>query len=258
MNMSEILYKLTSVGYNFLWQYSKDHPAQYRDPNTDFDAILSTCKNGPCREDSGLKITGSLSIPPANDSARHMGDECCLDFYKSMGEMTQRTAIDPMILTYINHFHIHEYSVSRWEFKPPTEISKFINNHWFSTSHRYRAMMNTAGRLWWMAHMATLAAKSSDGRLTAHEIIDKFSNGPEYYNRSLQLEVLRNPALLAEVILILIDNPGLGIKQYRSMIMAVNRECGARLLDALSNNELKRLTRHALDGTRDADKPSVL
>lgn len=256
MNMNEILYKLTNAGYNSLWQYSIDHPTQYWDPNTDFDAILSTaCKDGSYREDSGLKITGSLSIPPANDSARHMGDGCCLDFYNSMSEMTPRTAIDPMILTYINHLHIHEYCVSRWEFKPESaKMDRFINNHWFDTRHRYLAMMNTAGRLWWMAHMAVQTAKFSDGRLTPHEIIKKFVNGTEYYNRSLQFEVLRNPALLAEFILILIDNPGLSIKRYRSMIMAVNRECGARLLDALSRDELKRLTGHALDGSRDMDK----
>ncbi|MDA7998112.1 MAG: DUF6339 family protein, partial [Nitrosopumilus sp.] len=143
--MSETLYKLTPDGYNRLWTYARNHPDKYMDPGIKFDDILSEgSTDEPYRIDSGVKITRSLELPPADAKNRHRGDMYCLGFYRSMDGMTPRIASDPMVLAYINHFYLHPYAISRWEHKQnPRETVRSISNHWFSSSRLYLTKWNT-------------------------------------------------------------------------------------------------------------------
>lgn len=251
--MTEILYRLTKAGYNHLWSYSESNHDAYRDRGADFGEILSGLPlEGPYKEESGIRITRPLRPPVGRDGPRHKGmmhhdDKYCLEFYRSLDGMTPQAAADPLLLTYINHFHLHPYGIHRWlPDKPPANMGLFIDNHWFGTMSTNLHKRNTAGRLWWMAHISILAAEHSDGAFSAEDVAAKFVESAEYYYRTLEFEVMMNPILLAECLRFLLESPRrVAIDQYRAVLQAVDMECGARLLDAFDRDEIRGIVGRA-------------
>ena len=251
--MPEILHRLTENGFNHLWSYSEGHHDAYISSGTDFGDVLSGLPlDGPYREDSGIRITRPLHPPVVDDAPRHRGtmhleDRYCLEFYHSLEGMTPQAAADPMILTYINHFYLHPYGIRRWlPDRTPANMGLFIDNHWFGTRSENLHKRNTAGRLWWMAHISILAAEHSGGAFSAEDVAAKFTESAEYYYRTLEFEVMMNPVLLAECMRFLLESrQRVTIGQYRAMLQSIDMECGARLLDALGRDEIRGIVGRA-------------
>ena len=242
------LYMLTKDA--FAWLY-KEVPAQkYSDPDTDFGSLLA--ENG--HENYCELAPVTINMPDLKDPAeysgnskkRHLADIQSLRFYKSFEGMTPRLAANPYLLAYLNHFCLHKYGLSRW----PTEgkpTDKHVRLHWLTLgSGIWKSSIS--GRMWWLAHVATRAAASSGGAFTAEQALGVFSDMPEYYHRTMEYEVLRNPTLMAECIRALMrEAKGITRDGCREIGKDLNRSGGARLLDSLDRSDLRDMVRSSTD-----------
>ena len=271
------LHRLNDDAFIYLTDYAIKHPDDYYDPDIDFDKILA---ESPCSKNYSTPInitidtTLSLNDPleySKSPGKRHLADNQALDFYKSLKGMTPRLASDPCILAYINHFYLHKYGITRWPINKKkqtatapeqataglagtsTTVGKkesHILLHWLTTSSQRSQIWNASisGRTWWIAHVAIKAADASGGAFTAKSALELFANKPEYYHRTMEYVVLRNPVLLAECVRALMNEArGINRNGYREIGMELNREAGARILDSLNRNDLRRLVQRSAD-----------
>ena len=263
------LHRLTYDAFVRLDTYATEHPDDYCNPDADFAKILeSLC-------DKRYSYPLNVTIDPAftlrypheyNRSGKtHLADKQALDFCKSLKGMTPKLASDPYVLAYLNHFYFHKYAIQRWPFPKKEQAvtaskhdvdtqaatkqvlgkrESHIHDHWLTASGQRSKiwMASISGRMWWIGHMASKAARFSGGAFTAKVALDLFANKPEYYHRTMEYAVLRNPVLMAECIRALMNEAsGINRNGYREMCMEINREAGARMLDSLSRPDLRGL-----------------
>lgn len=249
--------RLTDAAFLWLHQYAETHTTKYTDPTTDFYEVMKKEYCNDYAEPTSVTIDPVLSLnPPSNydksPKKLHLSDVQALDVYRSLKGMTPRLASDPNILSYINHFHLHAYGVRRWPVprskKKAPDMANHIRQHWLTGSKQRPWNASISGRLWWMAHMATTAADASGGAFDSAQALELFSNDPEYYHRTIEYEVLRNPVLMAECIRTLLNEArGLNRDGYREMGMELNREAGARVLDSMDRDQIRCLVRRSAD-----------
>lgn len=266
------LRRLSDDAFTYLISYANDHPEDYFNPNTDFNEILKS----RCGENYSVPVNVSIDPPislkdPSEYNKPHHADKQALGFYKSLRGMTARLASDPNILSYINHFYLHRYGIQRWPItkrtktRPSKQVagtsdhgtSKGIEKkrshaklHWLTPSSKRKQIWNASisGRTWWIAHVATKAADASGGAFTAKAALELFADKPEYYHRTMEYVVLRNPILLAECVRALMNEArGINRNGYREMGMELNREAGARILDSLNRTDLRELVQRSAD-----------
>lgn len=273
MTSSTQLRRLSYDAFACLISYAAKHPENYLNPNTDFDAILKSVCGEVYSDPINVSIDPPLSLKsPLEYSKPYHADKQALDFYTSLKGMTPRLASDPYILSYINHFYLHKYGIQRWPItkkeqnvpsvkqgvatakqsaqKSTEKRSDHIKLHWLTTSSQRQQIWNASisGRTWWIAHVATKAADASGGAFTAKAALELFSNKPEYYHRTMEYVVLRNPTLLAECVRALMNEAcGINRNGYREMGMELNREAGARILDSLNRDDLRGLVQRSAD-----------
>ena len=241
------LYKLTYDGFNWLAQNISENKDLYDDPNADFGKILSENISEYC-EETQVEISKDIDMElPTNPQKTHLADKNVLGFYNSLKGMTERLATDPKIWSYVNHFHLHKYGISRWP-RGNKDADTHVQNHWFTDDSGKIWNGNISGRTWWLAHIATQAAEASNGAFTAQEAVDTFSEVPEYFHRSMEYEVLRNRTLMAECIRVL-RNEAAGISRdgFREFAKELNREAGAKLLDSLKQTKIREITTRSAD-----------
>ena len=249
MSRVQQLYRLTDDAFLWLRRNVSAYREQYRDPDADFGRILE----GEFGQDGYREpVNATLEWPqdlrdPAgydrNPKRRHLSDVQSLLFYGALEGMTPRLAADPQLLAYVSHFHLHGYGISRWPAggKKPDD---HVRLHWLTSGAETKQIWNAsiAGRMWWIAHTAVRAADCSGGAFTAEQALEVFSRMPEYYHRTMEYAVLRNPVLMAECVRALMcEARGINRNGYREMGMDLNREAGARLLDSLDRTDLRGL-----------------
>lgn len=247
------LYTFTHNAYRWLLSNMENNIEYYRDPRADFAKLLQDNGIDEYRAATGITIKGSISLkPPAdeNTNRRHIADSQALDFYNALEGMTPRTATEPKILAYINHIHLHEYGISRWPQRGKSTLVSNVRNHWLTEAHKkvkiYRESIS--GRTWWIAHIATVAAEASNGAFDAKQALDVFTRDPEYYHRTMEYNVMRNPTVMAECVRsLLVEAQGINRDGYREMEQEINREAGARLLDTLPQSDIRALVKRAAD-----------
>ncbi len=238
----------------FIWLTDKieDNLEMYKDPNADFDELLSE-NIGEYSKQTDVNIAGEIKLElpdPNKPRLEHMADKQALDFYRSLEGMTPRLATDPEVLAYINHFYLHEYGIRRWPKYKNSTATAHIQNHWLTTGKSsvkiYKSSIS--GRTWWIAHTAIRAADASNGAFTAERALETFSNYPEYYHHSMEFEVLRNPTILAECVRALMNEAkGVNKPGYREMAREINLTAGARLLDSLEPTNIRDMIRDYSD-----------
>ena len=248
--MPNSLYKLSDEAFIWLYDNVDSNLDAYRDPDADFGLLLSKFGNYLEPVNARFERPPELRDPAEYDaSARksHLSDVQALDFYRSIKGMTPELAADPRVLAYMNHFHLHRYGISRWPVggKDPAHHARL---HWLTQGTEISQIWNgsISGRMWWIAHTATMAAKASGGAFEAEEAIQIFSRSPEYYHRTMEYAVLRNPLLMAECVRALMrEARGINRDGYREIGMELNREAGARLLDSLDRASLRDLVKRS-------------
>ena len=247
------LYRFTHDAFRWLLTNIEKNAAHYENPRADFASLLQENGIENYRTLTDIRIKGKIDMtPPADLSARrrHLADHQALRFYNALDGMTPRLATEPEILAYINHMHLHEYGISRWpQSRPGTPVSS-IQQHWITEAKQKTAIYKASisGRTWWIAHIATKAAEASNGAFDAKQALDAFNEVPEYYHRTMEYMVLRNPTIMAECVRSLLNEArGINRGGYREMAKEINREAGARLLDSLSQSDIRAIVRRAAD-----------
>ena len=243
--MSEPLYRFTYDAYRWLCHNIPANMEHYQNPDADFGALLERQFPGGYRTSvPSAHITGDLDLEVADSQRPHAADMQALDFYGSFEGMTPKLASDTLVTSYLNHLHLHRYGMSRWPSRNETEVGIF--KHWLGSSGRDIYEQSISGRTWWIAHTAATSAAESGGMFTAEQALAKFVESPEYYHRTMQYAVLRNPALRAECIRALLNEAdGISRDGYREIAMDLNREAGARLLDSLSRPVMRGLVQRS-------------
>ena len=246
------LYKFTHNAFRWLTDNIPENKAYYEDPKADFGKLLQK-RIGEYREPAGITVSGEIELDPPKDistNKRHLADRQALDFYRALEGMTPRLATEPETLAYLNHMYLHEYGVARWPQRGSSTFEANIQQHWLTASNQKTAIYKSSvsGRTWWIAHLATVAAEASNGAFDANQALDVFVKDPEYYHRTMEYMVLRNPTMMAECVRSL-RNEARGINRtgYREMAQEINREAGARLLDSLTQADIRELVRRAAD-----------
>ena len=247
------LYRFTHDAFRWLLGNIEKNKAYYRDPEADFAKLLQDNGIDEYSSPTGITINGKLHMKPLAGEGthrRHLADHQSLDFYNALKGMTPRLATEPEILAYINHMHLHEYGIWRWPHRGATTLVANIQYHWLTESAQRTGMhkASIAGRTWWLAHMATRAAESSNGAFDAKQAQNVFANNPEYYHRTMEYAVLRNPATMSECVRSVLNGAqGINSFGYREMAREINREAGAILLDSLAPKGLRALVGRAAD-----------
>lgn len=250
------LYRLTNNAFQWLLDNVEDNLDWYRNPKADFASLLEkniTSEN--YREPTEIIIKNDIVLqPPDTDNPKktHIADKQAIDFYHHLKGVTVRTATDHRMWAYINHFHLHEYGILRWPYSGRKDdlFAKHIRNHWLATEKQTRKIYESSisGRTWWLAHISIKASTASNGSFTPEEALQKFTEVPEYYHRSMQYEILRNPTILAECVRSLrLDADGINRKGYIEMAKELNREAGAKLLDSLPYHTIRNLVSNSAD-----------
>ena len=246
------LYKFTHNAFRWLTDNIPENKTYYEDPKANFGKLLQK-RIGEYREPAGITVSGEIELDPPKDistNKRHLADRQALDFYRALEGMTPRLATEPETLAYLNHMYLHEYGVARWPQRESSTFEANIQQHWLTASNQKTAIYKSSvsGRTWWIAHLATVAAEASNGAFDANQALDVFVKDPEYYHRTMEYMVLRNPTMMAECVRSL-RNEARGINRtgYREMAQEINREAGARLLDSLTQTDIRELVRRAAD-----------
>ena len=242
------LYMLTPDAFHYLNTTINANKDMYCDPCADFAGLLEREVEEYREKLTGVKIRSEIRLnPPQTDDPRktHLADHQALEFYKCLEGMTPRLAVEPEVWAYINHFYLHEYGIRRWPWQSGTRESH-IQKHWLTPRNSKIYESSISGRTWWIVHVATKAAEASNGAFTVEQAIKLFSDHPEYYHRSMQYEVLRNPTILAECVRsLLTDSVGIKRDGYVQLAREINREAGARLLDAVGQSDIRELVKRS-------------
>ena len=242
--MNEPVYRFNNEALDCLIENMENNPECYRNPNTDFTALLKNKLGENYRTPvNGVHMIKELNIVPTKSKKTHLSDKQALDFYKSFEGMTPRVASDWRIFAYLNHCHLHRYGITRWPLPKTGDIKRHIQLHWFSNKiFRDIYERSISGRMWWIAHVAIRVAANSGGAFSEIQALEKFTEMADSYHRTMQFAVLRNPVLRAECIRALLNEAqGITREGYRKILGDLNREGGARLLDSLGRPIMRNL-----------------
>ena len=117
------VFRLTQEAYDTLRVMSKENPSFYLDPDADFHQALANQGLTDYSEETGVFFDYPISLTLVQSGPRHRADRQALDFHRSLSNMTSRTAADPLMWTWMNHFVLHAYSIERWP-RYSTELTK--------------------------------------------------------------------------------------------------------------------------------------
>ncbi len=251
MNMieREPLYRFTHEAFEMLFKNFEKHLEHYKNPDADFIKLLTENGINNYKEPIIAHIINPIKLELTEGKPSHLADIQALDFYNSFEGMTPRLASDPRVLAYLNHFYFHKYGIARWPISASTK-PEHMRRHWLtrSTENTHIWKSNISGRTWWIAHMAIKAAESSAGTFDAKQALKKFTEAPEYYHRTMEYAILKNHTLMAEFIRALHrEAEGINRDGYIAMAKELNLEAGARLIDSLDRQYLRKLVQRAAD-----------
>ncbi len=243
------LYKFTQDAFVHLYHNFEENIDHYKNLDANFEDLLVKYKIDNYREPTGAYIIKPIDLAVPANMPTHMADNQALDFYNSFEGMTPRLASDQHVLAYLNHFHLHQYGITRWPSTKNTNLNN-MRKHWLTKNNEGTGIWKSSisGRTWWIAHAATKAAEHSAGAFDAKQALETFAKTPEYYHRTLEYAVLKNYMTMSECVRAL-HNEAKGINRvgYISMLTELNRVAGARLIDSLNRENLRRIVRRSAD-----------
>lgn len=248
MNNATPVYRLTQVAFRNLVNEADNRPELWEDPNTDFAAVLEANGITAYWEPAGVTAKEPISMEAPTGNRRPMADRQALKFHENLDGITPAKASDQYMLAWINHFALHQYGILRWPRASNTEPSSHVKRHWLTepSSQIYEASIS--GRTYWIAETCLKAERASGGAFTAEQALMLFSEGAERYHYGMRFSFMRNPLILAEYIRALLNEAeGINRKGVMSMIRQINREAGAKLVDALDREQCRQMVVNAAE-----------
>ncbi len=245
------LMRLTNQAMDALAELAKNKPAKWLDPVTDFELELKDLELQEYAEQTTYEIVDELIIPDASklsDREKHLSDTQAWEFGKTFENFPTFIIADPNLLAWLSHFPLRQYGLDRWPNQRNADLHNYVMKHYLPSESNKLAQSSVAGRLLWIVHTAKKAAKNSGGAFTAKEAFDHFVDNPEHYHTCCDYFVLRSGNVLAEFVRALKNEArGISRKGVRKLANALDGEAGARLLDALNQDDLRQLTQASVE-----------
>ena len=242
------VYRLTDTAFRVLVNEAENRPELWQDSNTDFAKVLAENGITDYREPAGVTVQGSISLEPPTDARRPLADRQALKFHQNLVGLTPAKAADPNILAWLNHFTLHEYGIKRWPRASNSAPTNHIRRHWLTEAANDIYEASIAGRTYWIAETCLKAARYAGGAFTAEQAIELLSERAERYHYCMRFSFMRNPLVTAEYIRALLNEAeGINRSGIMSMIRQINRESGAKLIDALRREQCRSMIVNAAE-----------
>ena len=226
---------------------------RYEDEYADWSAILDGALGvgGWYKEGvNGRYVFGehddafAATDPRQYREANHVDADIAIPFYENAG-WGVKEVFDTRYLAYVTHVHMHRFNVHRWRFdKTKSEKKeKQIGLHWFTglgdgpPSGPAVHKSNSAGRLWWLAHVSESAAKYQ----AREQILSKLCHKVDLYHETMSRSCFHNPELMAAFMTECPEPECITKAGIQKLCKMSNQEATGRILDALPYKELRRI-----------------
>ena len=240
------LMRLNDTAMETLRSIAQDRPEIWLDPETDFDTELRSLNLDDYLEPTRIVVSGEIRLPLADeysDRDKHKSDINSWKFADNFDELPLNMMADPNLLAWMSHFPLHRYGISRWPHQTGTNLTNYVMRRYLPSNPTDMAQWSVAGRPLWITHAARKAAEHSGGAFTAKEALEHFVDYPEHYHTCISYYVLRADNVLAEYVRALLNEAkGISRRGVRKLANALDAEAGARLLDALSREQMREIT----------------
>ena len=245
--------RLTQPAYDVLKNLASSNPELWFDHDTDFAALLHERGIAEYAEETGATGDDAFLLTPAISeprNRRHRAEKQALGFYESFAGITPALATDGNMWAWMNHFRVHSYSIHRWPNRPQSNLARFVHSHWFVEDQRNALVRNNAaGRTWWLAHFAKIAARDSGGAYSVEEVVNLFAESPRFYHNCLSSVITRNPTILSEVVRsLLTDSQGMKVESSDEIWKCLNLSAGTMVLDAMPREALRDHISNCVEG----------
>ena len=242
------------TGRALKWLRNNISVKRYEDESTDWPTILDdTFGDGEWYEegvvgryifDDTHKDAFEAADPQRYKEANHVDADIAIPFYENAG-WGVKEVFDTRYLAYVTHVHMHRFNVHRWRFgKTKSEKkAKQIGLHWFTglgdgpPSGPAVHKSNSAGRLWWLAHISEEATKFQQRK----QILTKFCHKVDLYHETMSRSCFHNPELMAAFMTECPEPTYITKAGIQKLCKMSNQEATGRILDALSYKELRRI-----------------
>ena len=174
--------------------------------------------------------------------ANHADAQIAIPFYENAG-WGMAEVFDVRYLAYVTHVHMHRFNVHRWRFGKfkNTKKEDQIRLHWFTgrstglSSGQSVHKSNSAGRLWWLAHMSTKAARYQ----SREQLLSIFCRKVDLYHEPMSRSCFHNPDLMAAFMAECPEPTDITKAGIHKLCKMSNQEATGRILDTLSYGELR-------------------
>ena len=165
--------------------------------------------------------------------------------------MDTQAATDGLMWAWMTHFKLHSYCIARWPTRRDINLSNHVRNHWFvANDGDALRKWNAASRVWWMAHLATIATAESGGAFTAKEAIEHLANNPRHYHSMLDWNFSRHPLVCAELLRSLMgEASGISGRGSDQIWKLLNLTSGTLLLDSMTRDQIRPHIRNQVEAT---------
>ena len=249
------VYRLTDTAFRALVNEAENRPELWQDPNTDFAQVLAENGITNYREPTGVNAQEPIALEPPADNRRPMADRQALRFHQNLAGLTPAKASDPNLLAWLNHFALHEYGTQRWPRAANSAPTNHIRRHWLTEAANDIYEASIAGRTYWIAETSLKAAGHAGGSFTAEQALGLLSERAERYHYCMRFSFMRNPLVTAEYIRALLNEAyGINRRGIMSLVRQVNREAGAKLIDALDREQCRKMIVSAAESAMTNEK----
>lgn len=232
--------RYTDEAFSNLQDIAELQPEMWRNPATDFQALLAQRGISKPTEHTGLTAISALTIPlPEASKNRRATDRYALKFMDNIPGITRRHAADPNLLAWLSCNPLLELGIKRWPFAAQTIPQNWVNQHFLPEAARDITNYSVAGRLLWMAILCKTVSLESPST-SAQDLNDHLSENAEQYHQWKTFQVMRSPKVATEYFNALTRHGlGINIKGSYELARDINRMAGARLLANLDKTLLR-------------------
>ena len=238
--------RFTDEAMAALRELAQTNPNLWKDPDTDFIAVLKELGVNSPTEATGLVAALPIQMPsPKEGSKRQQVDRHSLTFLDNIEGMTAAHMADPNLLAWMSCVPLLAFGIKRW----PPAINhgpvKWVEQHFLGQRGRDLTDYSVAGRPLWIArHSRTVAGQIPSKK--EEKILDHFSNNPEHYHQCTNYQIMRSPIILSEFVFAAMGKAeGISRQGIRELARDINRAAGAKLLDSMTRNDIRQIVQAA-------------
>jgi hypothetical protein len=187
--------------------------------------------------------TNSLSRLKFPEQGSLYDTENCQAAYAAMTALSPYEARDERVWVYLTHTYLVEYARKRWPIPADNDVAiAHVRRHFFAKDHRQIERDNAGSRLWWMAHLCR-RVKS----LELRESLNVFLYRTDVRASMIERPTVSQSANLFSAVIAKLRQSFEGKKKlferasFRRLMREINSVGGARLLDAMSEEQIGAL-----------------